>query len=73
VGSKVESFEPRIFSVSKTGRFIMDKIDGKKTLGAIIEELTVRFNASRNEIEQDVFTFMGELKRQNIICNIDGE
>jgi hypothetical protein len=70
---KEDTSQPVIFTISKTGRAVLDKIDGKKTLDNIIEELALSFSGSRHEIEQDVFRFINELKKRDIISNIDDE
>jgi methyltransferase-like protein len=52
----------RVYTLNETGAFIWDQIDGKKSIDEIIEALVAEFEVEHNEAEQDVFSFVEELK-----------
>jgi hypothetical protein len=68
-----DSSESGICTASRSGKAILDKIDGKRTLDNIIEDLAVKYRISRGEIEKDVVDFISELKRKNIIFAVSEE
>jgi hypothetical protein len=70
---KQDKFESEIFTTSKTGKLILDKLDGKRTLDTIIEDLAVKYGISHGEIEKDVFDFVCELKQKGLIFDVNEE
>ncbi len=67
--SGVGDMEEEIFSLNETGKAIWGRLDGKKTLKDIAISLTTEFQATADEIEQDVLGLIQELlKRKMLIC-----
>lgn len=68
--SGIGDAEDDLFTLNDTGRDIWDKLDGKKSLNAIIEELSSEYEAPEGEIEQDVMGLMGELLKRRMIAEV---
>lgn len=68
--SGIGDMEDDLFSLNETGRAIWDKLDGVKTVGDVITELTGEFDVSKSEIEKDVTGFLGELMRRKMIRTV---
>ena len=62
--------EDELFSLNETGRAIWDKLDQKKTLNDLVEELSREFKAEKDELEEDVIGFLRELLKRGIVIEI---
>lgn len=56
-----------IFTLNKTGRAIWDRMDGKKSLNDIAQELAVEFEGLEEEIKKDVLGMAEELLKRKMI------
>jgi len=54
---------------SKTGKIIWDRLDGKRSLGDIVKELSAEFEASDREIGEDVLGFASELLKRGMLVD----
>jgi hypothetical protein len=70
VVSGIGDLDDELFSVNETGKVIWDRIDGKATLSQIVTSLSGEFDAPRQEIEEDVRGFVGELLRRKMIVDV---
>ena len=64
------NLEDEIFILNETGKFILDHMDGKKTVKEISEKLFSEIEGddiSREEIDKDVISFTEELLKRHII------
>ncbi|MBN1913625.1 MAG: PqqD family protein [Candidatus Omnitrophica bacterium] len=64
VGSNEEEV---IFSANETGRAVWDQLAQKKSLKAVVEELSKEFSAPPDTIKQDVRSFLKELLKRKIV------
>ena len=60
-----------IYQVSKTGKNILEKLDGRKSLCNVIDELTAYYDSSRDELERDVLEFVADLLRRGLIVEVE--
>ena len=67
ITSGIGDFEDEIFTLNKTGRLIWDRMDGKKSLKDITQELVVEFEGSEEEITKDVLGLTEELLKRKMI------
>lgn len=51
----------RVLMLDVQGHAILSRIDGAKSIGAVVDELAAAFNAPRDEIAGDVLAFLDEL------------
>jgi hypothetical protein len=60
-----------IFQVSNTGKSILDRLDGRRSLCNVIDDLFAIYDSSRNELEKDVVAFVEELLRRGLVIEVE--
>jgi hypothetical protein len=58
-----------LFTLNRTGKAIWNKLDGRRSLGDIIEELSREFEAPEEEIKADVVGLVSELVRRKMLIS----
>lgn len=59
--------EGAIFTFNDTGRDIWEKLDGKRTVRQVAQELSSKYVTSIENIEMDVIGLVSELIRRNML------
>jgi hypothetical protein len=59
--------DDELFTLNETGRAIWQKLDGRRSLRQIIEELSIEYEAAQGEIEADVIGIIEELSRRKMV------
>lgn len=59
--------DDELYTLNETGKAIWSRLDGEKSLRAVVEELSKEFSASPGEIEKDVLGLMTELARRKMV------
>jgi hypothetical protein len=59
--------EDELFTLNETGRALWTKLDGKKSLKAVAEELSAEYKAPPGKIKKDVIGLAEELLRRKMI------
>jgi hypothetical protein len=59
--------EDELFTLNETGRAMWKKLDGKKSLKAVAEELAEEYEAPDGEIQRDVIGLAEELIKRKMI------
>lgn len=67
IATGIGDMEDELYSLNSSGKIIWDKLDGKKTLEDIKQELMKEYEVASKEIEQDIYGFIGELLKRNIL------
>lgn len=70
VVSGIGDLEDEIFTLNETGRSIWGKLDGKRSLKDVIDELISEFDASKGEIERDTLGLMEELLKRKMVIEV---
>jgi uncharacterized protein len=68
---KVERPGLDLFTVSPSGRAVLAKLDGIKTLNMVVRELAADFKAPLDEIDHDVQDFVKNLESRQMLVRID--
>jgi len=68
--SGLGDLDDAIFSLNETGRAIWDKLDGRRTLKNIVEQLSKDFTGSVENIEKDCQGFVAELLKRKMVIEI---
>ena len=68
--SGIGDMEDELFTLNETGRAIWEKLDGKKSLKDVAEELSAEFEASSGEIETDVIGLAEELLKRRMLVEV---
>ncbi|OPZ44158.1 MAG: Coenzyme PQQ synthesis protein D [Euryarchaeota archaeon ADurb.BinA087] len=67
--SGIGDIDDELFSVNETGKVIWDRLDGKTSLTQVVQLLADQYSVSRQEMEQDVRGFVGELLKRKMITD----
>jgi len=66
----IGDLEDDLYALNETGQAIWEKLDGQKSVHAIIAELSIEYQAPIGEIQDDVIGIIEELDRRKVIvCN----
>lgn len=56
-----------VYTLNESGAFIWELIDGKRTIGEIVDALTEEYNIDRGLAESDVNSFLSDMSKYLII------
>ncbi|MFC1808772.1 PqqD family protein [Candidatus Omnitrophota bacterium] len=70
ITSGIGDMDDSLYTLNETGRAVWDKMDGKKSLEEIVEELISEFDGSGDDIKKDVLGLTAALKKKNIVVEI---
>ncbi|MFA5879662.1 MAG: PqqD family protein [Candidatus Margulisiibacteriota bacterium] len=65
--SGIGDMEDELFTLNETGKVIWAEFNGKISLEEIINKIQTEYNASKEEIEQDVFGLVNELVKRQML------
>ena len=57
----------RAFNVDDKAVAVLQLVDGKRTIGAIADDLARRFNADQSVIERDISTMIDDLVSKRVV------
>jgi hypothetical protein len=57
----------RIFALEGTAGFIWERLDGRRSLGQIRDELQAGFAVAPGDVERDLLEFVGELAAAGLV------
>ncbi len=67
--SGIADLETDIITFNAAGRAIWDRLDGRRLLRDVVDDLVRTFDADPGEIEADVLGFTSELVRRGILVS----
>ena len=70
ITSGIGDLEDEIFSLNETGRAIWNKLDGKKMLKDVVNDLSEEFEAPIEEIQKDVLGLADELLKRRMLVEV---
>jgi hypothetical protein len=65
--SGIGNAEDELYSLNETGKAIWSKLDGARTLAAVVDALIGEFEIPRVKLETDVLGFASEMVRRGIL------
>jgi len=65
--SGIGDIEDELFTLNETGKAIWNKLDGKRSLKKLVEELSEEFEAPAGEIGKDVVGIVEELLKRRML------
>lgn len=69
IASGIGDLEDELYTLNDTGRAIWERLDGKRTLRELVDELAERYNAPVDRLTADVLGLCRELEmRKILIC-----
>ncbi len=63
----IGDMDDELYTLNETGKAVWSRLDGEKSLRAVVEELATEFSAPPGEIEKDVLGLMTELARRKMV------
>ena len=66
----IGDLEDELYSLNETAKAIWDRLDGKKKLRDVLDDLAAEFEAPDGEIEQDLIGLVEELVRRKILVEV---
>jgi len=60
--------DDELYTLNDTGRAIWSRLDGQRTLAAVVNDLAAEYQAEPGEIEQDVRGLVSELLRRKMLA-----
>lgn len=66
----IGDLEDELYTLNETGKAIWDRLDGKKTLREVRDDLSAEFEAPAGEIEQDLIGLVDELLHRKILVAV---
>ena len=63
----VGDMEDELYTLNETGKAIWSRLDGKRSLEEIVNELAAEYNATPADIERDVLGLVTELVRRKML------
>jgi len=67
----IGDLEDELFTLNKTARAIWNKLDGKNSLNMVIDDLTVEYDATKQDIEGDVLGLVAELVKRRMLIEVE--
>ena len=67
IASGIGDMEDELYTMNETGKAILMKIDGKKTLEQIAQDLSRTYDAPIDQIQEDVLGLVGELVKRRML------
>lgn len=67
ISSGIGDLEDELYTLNDVGRAIWKKLDGRKNLKSITEELLDEYQSEEGRIEEDVIGFIGELLNRGMV------
>jgi len=65
--SGIGDLEDELFSLNRVGKDIWARIDGKKRLFEIVEELEKTYKVDREKLTTDILGFLEELEKRKLV------
>jgi hypothetical protein len=69
--SGIGDMEDELYTLNDSGKAIWDRLDGKRSLANIIDELIAEYDVERNEIEVDVIGLVNELVKRKMLLRTE--
>lgn len=63
----IGDMEDELYTLNEVGKVVWNRLDGQKTLKAIVDELAGEYDAKTEEIEKDVIGFVEELLKRKML------
>lgn len=71
IASGIGDMEDSLYTLNETGKLIWEKLDPKKTVNTIIDELIEEYDSPHQTISNDVCGILNELVKLNMVLRVD--
>jgi hypothetical protein len=66
----IGDMEDELYTFNETGKAVWDKLDGKRSLDAVIAELAAEFKTNADTVGEDVVGLVTELVKRKILVAV---
>jgi hypothetical protein len=66
----IGDMEDELYTLNETGKDIWDRLDGHRSLRAVVEDLSAEYEAPPGEIQADVLGLVGELVSRRMLVEV---
>ncbi|MFC1979903.1 PqqD family protein [Chloroflexota bacterium] len=70
--SGIGDMEDELFTLNESGRAIWGRLDGKRSLKDVIEELSAEFEVPTAQLQRDLIELVEELLRRRMVIEVSG-
>lgn len=70
LASGIGDMEDELYTLNQTGRAVWERLDGRRKLRAVVEELSAKYSEPVGKIERDVVGLVGELLKRRILVEV---
>ena len=63
----IGDMEDELYTLNDTGKAVWDRLDGRRTLGQVVKDLAVEFDAPESVLQTDVLGLVDELLKRKIL------
>ena len=70
IGTGIGDLEDDLYALNDTARVVWTKLDGTRTLAAVVDELAHEYSAPANEIDADVAGLLEELLKRRMVVSV---
>ena len=70
IGTGVGDLEDELYALNDTARAVWAKLDGTRTLGAVVDELAKEYTAPADQIDADVSGLLEELLKRGMVVTV---
>jgi Coenzyme PQQ synthesis protein D (PqqD) len=70
IGTGIGDLEDELYALNDMARVIWTRLDGVRTLGAVIAEITREYAAPAEEIDEDVVGLLDELLKRRMVVPV---
>ena len=67
--ARIGDLEDDLYTLNKSGQAVWEKLDGERSVHAIVKELCAEYGAPADVIQKDVVGILSELARRGIIVS----
>jgi hypothetical protein len=66
----IGDMEDELYTLNETGKDIWDRLDGQRSLRAVVKDLSAEYEAPAGEIQADVLGLVGELVSRRMLIEV---
>jgi hypothetical protein len=70
IATGIGDLEDELYALNDTARVVWAKLDGKHTVGAVVDELAGEYTAPLEEIDADVAGLLEELLKRRMVVSV---
>ena len=70
IATGIGDLEDELYALNDTARFLWTRLDGRRTVADLADELAREYGAPRDEVEADVAGLIGELLKRRMVLPV---